>query len=201
MSKHPLILKLNKNYFPIGTCTYETAIINIWSHSAYPIDITYAQDSSGAYDFSSVEYLQVVQDWDEWCKLPIRDCDDYVQTVRGHIRLPSVVICSKYGNIKYKNVQFPTKRNIWKRDNYTCGYTGAKLSREDLSVDHIMPKSRGGKDEWSNLITCCKRLNSVKSDKTPSEAGLKLLWHPDKPTNGLVFDTVRSEWDIFLNNK
>ena len=93
---------------------------------------------------------------------------------------------------------FPTKANIWKRDNYTCAYTGEKLTKETVSVDHIIPQSRGGKNTWENLITASKKINVFKDDRTPKEAGLKLLWKPEKPRNGLVFDFMRDEWRVFL---
>jgi 5-methylcytosine-specific restriction endonuclease McrA len=100
-------------------------------------------------------------------------------------------------------VQFPTKQNIFKRDKYTCGYSGRKLQKNELSVDHILPISRGGGNTWENLITCAKEVNTFKDNRTPQECGLKLLWKPGKPSNGiesLVFDNMRDDWNMFLGS-
>jgi len=200
MSKR-LILKLNAGFFPLSTAPWEDTIVNIFSEAAHPLDIVYTQNEDGSYDESSVEYFNIIKDWKEWAKLPIRSCDDYVHTTSGPVRLPSVVVCGKFNRVVYKTVQFPTKHNIFKRDKYTCGYTGKKLQKHELSVDHILPVSRGGQNTWDNLITCEKKTNTFKDNRTPSECGLKLLWKPEKPKNGMVFDALREDWNMFLGNK
>ena len=83
---------------------------------------------------------------------------------------------------------------------YTCQYSGKKLNKDQLSIDHILPISRGGKDTWENMVCCDRDVNSAKSNKLPDEAGLKLINKPKKPTNGLVFDTIRDEWKMFLGS-
>lgn len=200
MSKR-LILKLNANFFPIATSSWSDVITGIFSGAIHPLDIWYAQNEDGSFDESSIETFTVVKTWKEWSKLAIRPMDDYVHTIHGPARLPSVVIASRYNKVKYKTVQFPTKQNIFKRDKYTCGYTGRKLQKHELSVDHILPVSRGGPNTWENLITCAKEVNTFKDNRTPQECGLKLLWKPEKPANGfesLVFDNMRDDWAMFL---
>ena len=132
--------------------------------------------------------------------LPIRPYDEYIQTARGPVRIPQVVICSTFDKIIYNKVQFPTKQNIYKRDNFTCVYTGKKLTKEELSVDHVIPKSRGGKNTWENLVTCSRLLNSQKSNMTVEDVGLKLRYKPFKPTNGLIFEIYKDEWSSFLKS-
>ena len=198
MNKRP-ILKLNANFFPLGTSTWEDTVVNIFSGSAHPLDIYYAEKENGEHDENVVEGFTVVKNWKEWSKLPIRTCDDYVHTTSGPARLPSVVVCARFKRVIYKNVIFPTKQNIFKRDKYTCGYTGRKLQKHELSVDHILPQSRGGKNTWENLITCDKKVNTFKDNKMPEECGLKLLWKPVKPTNGMVFEALRTDWGMFIH--
>lgn len=196
------ILCLNANFFPLGTKSWEDVLVNIFSGSAHPLDIYYAEKEDGTHDESVVEGFVVVKNWKDWCQLPIRSCDDYVHTTSGPVRLPSVVVCARFNKVIYKNVIFPTKQNIFKRDKYTCGYTGRKLQKHELSVDHILPQSRGGKNTWENLITCEKKTNTYKDNRTPEECGLKLLWKPVKPANGmnaLVFEDMRSDWGMFIN--
>jgi 5-methylcytosine-specific restriction endonuclease McrA len=198
MNKRP-ILKLNANFFPLGTSTWEDTVVNIFSGSAHPLDIYYAEKENGEHDENVVEGFTVVKNWKEWSKLPIRTCDDYVHTTSGPARLPSVVVCARFKRVIYKNVIFPTKQNIFKRDKYTCGYTGRKLQKHELSVDHILPQSRGGKNTWENLITCDKKVNTFKDNKMLEECGLKLLWKPVKPTNGMVFEALRTDWGMFIH--
>jgi 5-methylcytosine-specific restriction endonuclease McrA len=86
-------------------------------------------------------------------------------------QIPKTVVLKKY--VKLPNKMYkPNRRNIFLRDNYTCVYCQKQLNSEELSVDHVMPKSRGGKDTWDNLVTSCKTCNCSKGDKTPEEAGL-----------------------------
>ena len=89
---------------------------------------------------------------------------------------------------------------IWSRDNYTCVYTGEKLNRETLSVDHVIPKSMGGQCTWENLVTCQRILNSNKGSKTLKEAKLKLRYTPFKPSDGYQFNLYKQEWYSFVAN-
>ena len=164
------------------------------------IDMHFAKDDDGTYQKNQIEYWQVIKTMKEWLRLPIRPCDEYITTPNMVIRIPPVVVCARYSKIRFPKVKFPTRHNIWIRDNYTCGYTGVKLAKQELSVDHIIPSSRGGGDTWENLITTSRHLNSCKSNKTPEEAGLKLKFKPTKPKNGLIFEMIRDEWGIFVGD-
>ena len=194
------ILILNKHYFPISVDEYKRIFTNISTGSQLPLDIHYEVNEEGIADFKTIEYWNVIKNIQEWCELPIRPYDDYIRTVNGPIRLPTVVLCSNFSGIMHKKAKFPTKRNIWERDKYTCVYTGKKLSKEELSVDHVFPKSKGGKDTWENLVTCDKLLNSKKGNKSVSETKLKLKYKPFKPGDGYKFEIYRDEWYSFLAN-
>lgn len=196
------ILKLNSSWFPFASADYKEVIKNICSGSVYPLDIEYGINDDGEYDPSVVNSALPVKSWDEWVSLPIRDYDEYLNTPNHPVRLPTVVICSTYNKIKFQKVLFPTNKNVWERDNYTCSYTLRKLSRDELSVDHIIPKSRGGEDSWMNLVTCCKDLNSRKGNKLNEEIGLKLQRKPFVPkSGGLIFNSVRPEWVFITQQK
>lgn len=192
------ILVLNKFYFPVGVETIERTFSNIFSGSVFPLDIAYEVDDDGNVNFNVVESFIAVRSVDEWLKIEIRPYDDFIQTTKGPVRIPQVVICSRFDKIVFSKVQFPTKANILKRDNYTCVYTGKKLSKDEVSIDHILPRSRGGKDTWENLVCCDRELNIWKGDRIPSECKLKLRYAPFKPKNGLIFETYRDEWVTFL---
>lgn len=194
------ILVLNKFYFPVGVEGVEKTFGNIFSGSVVPLDIIYDVDENGKTDFESIEYFTAIKGSEEWLKMPIRSYDDFIQTTRGPVRVPQIVVCAKYDKMVYNRVQFPTKQNIYKRDNFTCVYTGRKLNKEQLSVDHVVPRSRGGTDTWENLVTCDRQLNSKKSNFLLSETNLKLKYKPYKPSNGMIFDVFKEEWSCFLKN-
>jgi len=92
---------------------------------------------------------------------------------------PVVIRLKRYIHLKYREPPL-TKKNILLRDNYTCQYCGTR--KPPLTIDHVIPKSRGGKDTWENLVTACVKCNAKKGDRTPEEAGMKLLSKPRKPT-------------------
>lgn len=82
---------------------------------------------------------------------------------------PSIIRVFRFVNVKYENVPL-TRKNIFKRDNYECVYCGDD-NRKALTLDHVVPKSKGGKDRWSNLVTCCYDCNQEKADLTLEEWG------------------------------
>lgn len=91
--------------------------------------------------------------------------------------LPSVVRLRNYRNIPHR-VQVVSRKNLYARDGYTCQYCGVMLAAKDLTLDHIMPRSRGGASRWENLVSACRECNRVKGDRTPEEAGMPLLRIP-----------------------
>lgn len=111
---------------------------------------------------------------------------------------PSVIRLNHYVNVPYKSVEL-SRGNIFKRDNHQCVYCG---SREDLTLDHVMPKSRGGKTSWDNLVAACRKCNARKGDFTPEEAYMTMSHKPYRPTflsflrdsNGVV----DKEWKPYL---
>ncbi len=103
--------------------------------------------------------------------------------------VPAVIALRYYVNVPRRNARW-SRKGILMRDNYTCIYCGARIGdvvrgqvmvKADFTVDHIMPRSRGGKDTWINTAVACKRCNVQKADRTPSEAGMKLRWEPKMP--------------------
>jgi hypothetical protein len=191
-SKKSEILKLNKNLFPISVSTWQRAFTDILSGSVKPIDISMSSDNE-------IEYFHIVDSWESWSKLEINNNDEFISGAGGRkYKLPAIIVCNSYDKIPYKTLQFPSKQNIWKRDNYICQYTGELLTKETVSTDHIIPISKGGKNTWTNLVTCSKSLNVWKADRTPEECGLKLINQPYQPKNGRVLDFMRPEWEKYV---
>ena len=141
--------------------------------------------------------------WDEWITLPIRDGDNAVQTVRGQIRVPTVIAVMNYAKVTKKRPKL-SARTIRERDGNRCQYAGKLLHPDKGSLDHILPRWRGGKDEWENLVWSDKAVNSRKGNRLPHEAGLKLLTVPRAPKQLPVTALLRNahgiaEWKLFLN--
>ena len=194
-------LVLNAHYFPVGVSAYYNVLRNIAAGTQAGLDITYKQKEDGTPDFENIEYWTVVNTLEQWMELPIRSFDSSIGTVSGPVRLPSVVVCTNYKQIRNAQVKFPTKRNIWERDDNTCVYTGKKLTEKELSVDHVVPKSKGGEDTWENLVTCDRLLNSQKGDLTLKEANLKLRYKPFRPSDNVFqFKVYKDEWFSFVAN-
>lgn len=100
-----------------------------------------------------------------------------IKTASGIFKLPKDMVLKKYVYIPYREFS-PSRRNILRRDNYTCQYCSCYMEKNQCTVDHVLPRSRGGKHEWSNVVTCCLRCNRKKSDRTPEEAKMPLLSIP-----------------------
>lgn len=99
--------------------------------------------------------------------------------------LPTVIRLRNYVKIPYKEISL-SRRNVLHRDNYTCQYCGER--RHDLTIDHIFPRSRGGRDSWENVVAACLKCNVKKGDRTPREAGLVLMTVPRRPPSHVSFE-------------
>lgn len=108
--------------------------------------------------------------------------------VYDNFPLPTVIRLRNYIRVPYQKISL-TRRNIFERDRHTCQYCATK--KEQLTLDHIIPKSRGGGESWENLITACVKCNVKKGSRTPQEAQMTLLSKPRKPSSGLYFDILK----------
>lgn len=157
--------------------------------------------SATALDITLGEEMRPVT-WDEWLTLPVRETDFAIGTVRGGIRVPTVVVLARFDKVPKRRPKF-CARAIWERDGGVCQYTGRKLRPSEGNIDHIVPRSRGGKTSWENCVLADKRVNSKKGNKLPEEVGLRLLRQPfvpkEIPTTALIRNhfSVR-EWELFI---
>lgn len=110
---------------------------------------------------------------------------DNPERTLGHgYALPVVIRLLQYIKTPYKEVPL-SRKNVLHRDGYSCQYCG---SRNDLTIDHILPRSRGGGDSWLNVTTACTRCNVKKGNRTPEEAKMPLLAKPYKPQHSFTFE-------------
>ncbi len=118
------------------------------------------------------------------CLGKVEVIEEYDQTIRSvtfSLKLPSVVRLLKLIKRPKSLIRF-SRQNIYARDRYKCQYCGRQFPSEELSYDHVLPKSRGGKTAWENIVTCCVDCNRAKGGRTPEEAGMRLVRKPARPS-------------------
>ena len=124
--------------------------------------------------------------------------DHTVASERDSFKLPKILRLVQMVSVIYK-LKVPYKKSIvLLRDGYTCGYCGVK-SKKDLTIDHILPKSRGGANSYKNTVACCKECNNKKGDRTPEEAHMWLRKDPYAPTIADVFRLRTKYVNLELN--
>lgn len=106
-----------------------------------------------------------------------------VHSVSLTMKIPAVIRLKRYVRVAFEKIAFVSysKHNIHIRDNFTCSYCGVKFEPRKLTIDHVLPESQGGKTTWENCTTACNICNGIKDNRTPKEAGMKLLKIPTKP--------------------
>ncbi len=124
-----------------------------------------------------------------------------LRTVSTSYPYPSVIRILQYKHVPYRGVVL-TRYNLFKRDGHECQYCG---TNKDLTLDHVVPKSKGGKSTWTNLVTACKHCNAKKGDYSLDQAGLKLAKHPVKPSYIMFLKTaagrLQTNWFKYLEPK
>ena len=124
-----------------------------------------------------------------------------LRTVSMSFEFPSVIKINRYIHLPYKGVVL-SRHNVFKRDGHKCQYCGTS---KDLTLDHLIPRSKGGKSSWTNLVTACKKCNAKKGDFSVEKIGMKLKNAPYKPSYisflKTAHGTLREEWKPYLNPK
>ena len=190
-----IVLVLNRNWQAINIRTPQEAFCQMATNVATALDIELG-------DNPRAEALRPVK-WEEWITLPIREQDNAVHTAHRRIRVPTVIVAVNYARVPRKRPKL-SARNIRERDGNRCQYTGRLLRPSEGSLDHVVPRARGGRDTWENLVWSAKEVNQRKANRLPHEAGLKLLTVPRAPRELPVTALLRNahglaEWDLFLS--
>lgn len=108
-----------------------------------------------------------------------------IKSVTESFKLPAVIVLNRY--VKFKFTQVPCNRsNVLWRDKNQCQYCGVIFKPQELTLDHVIPKSRGGKNTWKNLVAACKRCNQKKGNKTTRESGMKMIRNPKIPKTTIL---------------
>lgn len=111
----------------------------------------------------------------------VEEYDREIRTVSFSIKLPSIVRLLKFVSIKKQKDVYFSRQNIYSRDNFSCQYCNSKLGQQELSFDHVVPRSLGGETSWENIVTACVPCNRKKAGRTPVQARMRLIRKPFKP--------------------
>lgn len=174
----PIVLKLNRLWQRIGWATPREAFTAMCGGKfggtppAKGLSIT-TDENGNLVDGVSM-------DWEEWVKLPIRDCDFAISTGRGLVRVPSVIVSPEFDGMPMKGRKFSGKA-LRERDGGRCMVSGRILKEGEGNVAHLKARALGGARTWENTVYMDKKLNSIQGTKTIEEMGWKLLKEPRRP--------------------
>jgi 5-methylcytosine-specific restriction endonuclease McrA len=201
----PIVLSLNRAWQIIGHRTVKQALVALNGGGdgvppALGLDIAYPKTDDGGWNFDRPLFLNPLP-WSEWVKLPVREFDFAVATPKLRIRVPTVMVATHFARMPVRSPKL-TRDAIFERDEGVCQYTGERVGRTGGNLDHVVPRDRGGRDSFENLVWAKREINSLKANRLPHEAGLRLLRRPKAPLPLPVSATVREaqhpDWRHFL---
>jgi len=161
------VLVLNRLWQAVNICSVERAMALLYTGHAQVVN----EDGGNFHTFS----------FREWCDVShTHDGDDVVRSISIRIRIPRIIVLLFFDRLPNKEVKF-TRNNLFERDKNTCQYCGIKFERKDLNIDHVVPRQRGGRTTWTNVVCSCVPCNRRKGSRTPEEARMHLIRLPRKP--------------------
>jgi len=196
------VLVLNRVYQAIRVVNVRRAFSLLCRDLAEVIHIEQAADGSVSrwqnLDFS---------EWQELSQLKASfqpQSYDWIHTVRFQIAIPRIIRLLGYDKLPRQDVKF-NRRNLYARDGNRCQYCGKRMPTPELSLDHVLPRSQGGKTTWDNIVCCCIKCNVKKGGRTPEQANMHLITRPVKPRRSPVISVRLTDerywsWKQFLDN-
>jgi 5-methylcytosine-specific restriction endonuclease McrA len=179
------VLVLNRSWLAVHVCDVKRAVTLLTLGLARVVT-----DEFETHDFQS------------WRELSVFARDNYLNTPRFKLLIPEIIVLTEYNSVPPRRVKF-SRRNIFERDRYACQYCHRQPARSELSVDHVIPKSRGGATLWTNVVLACTECNARKRDRTPEESGMKLVRAPREPLwrpgAGFRVNARRRSWERFVD--
>ncbi len=193
---HSQVLLLNRSYMPMRIITGRQAFVLLCRESAEVIDVEQQQ----FFNYS-------LELWLELSLLRSEEESDtnWIQSSRQPVEIPKIVRLLRYNKFPGVTLRF-SRKNLYLRDNRQCQYCGQSLKLDQLSLDHVHPRSQGGDTSWENIVCSCTRCNTRKGCRTPREANMQLLTKPTRP-NPFQSITLNAEdenlevWQPFLRSQ
>jgi 5-methylcytosine-specific restriction endonuclease McrA len=156
-------LVLNRSFLPIHITSVRRACVMLYQGIARAVDGRYQ-----TFDFNG------------WCQVEPEGERDALGLVGRAMPVPRVVLLIAYDRVPIRHIRF-SRFNVYARDRNTCQYCGRRFSRQDLNLDHVIPRSQGGLSTWENIVCSCHSCNRRKGGRTPQQAGIRLLRKPTRP--------------------
>lgn len=180
------VLVLNRSYLPVHVTTARRAFTLLYLGLARVVN-----ERAETFDF------------DSWRELGVRVGDEAVGSVHGAIRVPRVILLHMFDRVPRRHVKF-NRLNVYARDRNTCQYCGRRLPRQELNLDHVVPRSQGGRSTWENIVCSCLVCNRRKGGRTPAQAGMRLIRRPEKPQWNPISTVIvgrkgHPDWRPFLS--
>ena len=189
------VLVLNRVWQPVNVVGAKRAFSLLFQDHALVID-----PNEG--DFRIYDCEQ----WVEHCENhPPRKNQSVMHTIKLALHVPKVLLLRAYDRVPVQEVKF-SRQSVFERDGYRCQYTGRVYPPKMLNIDHVIPRDRGGRTTWENVVTSSVHCNTLKANRLPHEAGLKLIRKPSKPkTRPFVSNIIGTQydeaWRYFLEGK
>ena len=190
------VLVLNRHYLALRIVSVKRAFCMLFAGHAEVID-----EHEGGYLNHNLESWMAISEAKRRFEA---ERHDFIRTVRFEIAVPRIIRLLGYDRLPRQEVKF-NRRNIFARDSNRCQYCGKKFPTNELSLDHVVPRSQGGQTNWTNIVCCCVECNVRKGGRTPEQAHMKLYSVPHKPRRSPVIcmrlgDERYSSWKAFLDN-
>ena len=185
------VLVLNRHWQPVHICTVRRSLKLLCMEYAQIVQVE-GTDLYRTHDFDSwLEYSRTAPD------------EECVHGIRLSLRAPAVIVLRFYDRIPRKDVKF-TRRNVFLRDKFVCQYCGRRFSESELNLDHVVPRDKGGRTTWENIVTSCLRCNTRKANHLPHEANMFPIKPPRVPRWRPMFGLVEHggahpSWAMFLD--
>ncbi len=162
------VLVLNRLWQAVNVCSVRRALTLLFQGQAHVV-LNHGDGTFQTYSFG---------EWRDFSET--RPHPESIHAISFKIRVPRVILLMVFDQLPTKEVKF-TRHNIFERDKNTCQYCGRIFERKDLNLDHVIPRDRGGPTTWENIVCSCIPCNTRKGNRTPQEAGLKLVRKPRRP--------------------
>lgn len=180
------VLVLNSAYFPVHVTTLKRAVCMLYQGIARAVGTDYRTFT-----------------FDHWVRQDVDDHRDVMGLVGFRIRIPRVVLLVTYDRVPRRGLRF-SRRNILLRDKFQCQYCRHQFASDALNLDHVIPRTQGGRTTWENVVASCHPCNRHKGGRTPEEASMRLCRRPYRPTSlpFIEFGLRRQlyqEWRPFLH--
>jgi 5-methylcytosine-specific restriction endonuclease McrA len=189
------VLVLNRLWQPVNVVGVERAFSLLLQDHA---QVIYTGDESFRM-MDAAAWLQFSEE------LEPEEDESCIQTVRLRIRVPKVLLLRSYDQLPVQEIQF-NRDNLFERDDFRCQYCGQLFEPSQLNMDHVIPRDRGGRTSWENIVTSCIKCNSRKANRLPHQANMHLIRKPERPrwrpfVSTLIGQNYDSAWDHFINTK